>query len=75
MSPHSKEADGRTMTKRRRVNQGKRLPWEDVEDSESESEEEVTVTSALLTDRDFDRRRYLRQLATNTKELETIEPR
>ena len=70
------EADGRTMTKRRRVNKGKRLPWEDKEeDSESESEQDVIVTSALLTDRDFDRRRYLRQLATNTKDLETIEPR
>ena len=68
--------NGVNLVKRRKVSRGKRLPWEDVEYSDTDCEdEEVIVTSVLLTDPDFDRRRYLMQLSTNTKDLESIEPR
>ena len=58
----------------RPVSRGKILSWE--EDGEEE-EEEVTGVSPQLDfpSRGFDRRRYLKQLSTNTKDLDTIEPR
>ena len=60
----------------RPVSRGKKLSRE--EDGEKEEEEEeVTGVSPQLDfpSRGFDRRRYLKQLSTNTKDLDSIEPR
>ena len=59
----------------RPVSRGKILSWE--EDGEEEEEEEEVVTPPQLDfpSRGFDRRRYLKQLSTNTKDLDSIEPR
>ena len=58
----------------RPISRGKILSWEE----EGEEEElEVTGVSPQLDfpSRGFDRRRYLKQLSTNTKDLDSIEPR
>ena len=58
----------------RPVSRGKILSWE--EEGEEEGEEVTGVSPQLdFPSRGFDRRRYLKQLSTNTKDLDTIEPR
>ena len=57
----------------RPVSRGKILSWE-----EEESEEEEASGDSPQLDfpsRGFDRRRYLKQLSTDTKDLDSIEPR
>ena len=63
------------VTRPRPVRRGKILSRE--EDGEEDGEEEVTGVSPQLDfpSRGFDRRRYLKQLSTNTKDLDSIEPR
>ena len=59
------------------VSRGKKLSREEDGEKEEEEEEEVTGVSPQLDfpSRGFDRRRYLKQLSTNTKDLDSIEPR
>ena len=61
----------------RPVSRGKILSWEEDGEEEEEEEEEVTGVSPQLDfpSSGFDRRRYLKQLSTNTKDLDSIEPR
>ena len=62
----------------RPVSRGKILSWEEEGEEEEEGEgDEVTGVSPQLDfpSRGFDRRRYLKQLSTNTKDLDSIEPR
>ena len=59
----------------RPVSRGKILSWE--EEEEESEEEEASGDSPQLDfpSRGFDRRRYLKQLSTDTKDLDSIEPR
>ena len=67
------------VTRPRPVSRGKILPWEDDGEEDSEPEEPSGGSSSPpqfdFPSRGFDRRRYLKQLSTNTKDLECIEPR
>ena len=58
----------------RPVSRGKILSWE-ADDEDSESEEAPPPPQLNFPSRGFDQRRYLKQLSTNTKDLDTIEPR
>ena len=60
----------------RPVSRGKILSWEEEEEEESEEEEASGDSPQLdFPSRGFDRRRYLKQLSTDTKDLDSIEPR
>ena len=62
----------------RPVSRGKILSWEaDDEDREAEEDRGGSPSPPQLDfpSRGFDQRRYLKQLSTNTKDLDTIEPR
>ena len=62
----------------RPVSRGKILSWEEEEEEEEESEEEEASGDSPQLDfpsRGFDRRRFLKQLSTDTKDLDSIEPR
>lgn len=63
----------------RPVSRGKILSWDEEEEEESEEEEEASGDSPALQldfpSRGFDRRRFLKQLSTDTKDLDSIEPR
>ena len=66
------------VTRHRPVSRGKILAWEDGGEEEDSDPEEVSSPSPPqfgFPSRGFDRRRYLKQLSTNTKDLDTIEPR
>ena len=70
------------VTRPRPVSRGKILAWEDGGEEEEEEEdsdpEEVSSPSPPqfgFPSRGFDRRRYLKQLSTNTKDLDSIAPR
>merc|ERR1719397_2336223 len=57
-----------------------RLPWEEEEevldlDTSDSQQEEVSVSLPSFPPPDFDHRRYLNQLRTNTADLDIIEPR
>ena len=60
----------------RPVSRGKKLSREKDGEKEEEEEEVNGVSPQLdFPSRGFDRRRYLKQLSTNTKDLDSIEPR
>lgn len=61
------------VTRPRPLSRGKILSWEEEEDEEEHIESEEV--SGGFPSRGFDRRRYLKQLSTNTKDLDSIEPR
>ena len=68
------------VTRPRPVSRGKILAWEDggQEEEEDSDPEEVSSPSPPqfgFPSRGFDRRRYLKQLSTNTKDLDSIAPR
>ena len=61
------------VTRPRPVSRGKILAWE--EDGEEDSGSSSSPPQFDFPSRGFDRRRYLKQLSTNTKDLECIAPR
>ena len=61
------------VTRPRPLSRGKILSWEEEVDEEEDIESEEV--SGGFPSRGFDRRRYLKQLSTNTKDLDSIEPR
>ena len=58
----------------RPVSRGKILSWE-ADNEDSEAEEDPSPPQLDFPSRGFDQRRYLKQLSTNTKDLDSIEPR
>ena len=65
------------VTRPRLVSRGKILSWEEEgeEDPEEASGDSLSPAQLDFPSRGFDRRRYLKQLSTNTKDLDSIEPR
>ena len=65
------------VTRPRPVSRGKILSWEEEgeEDLEEASGRSPSPPQLDFPSRGFDRRRYLKQLSTNTKDLDSIEPR
>ena len=61
------------VTRPRPLSRGKILSWEEEEDEEEHIESEEV--SGGFPSRGFDRRRFLKQLSTDTKDLDSIEPR